>query len=128
MLRRIRHSRFLRILWGFMGIYFLNISIDSADLTTQGVSEDLNINDQESILEFFVEKVLGCEDAFVEYDDHDLENIQTQSKIKLDWITQVIERMNSYPFDNHDTTSNEFGSNFDLSEGFQKLISPPPEC
>ncbi len=111
-----------------MGIYFLNISIDSADLTTQSVSEDLNINDQESILEFFVEKVFGCEDAFVEYDDHDLENIQSQTKIKLDWITQVIERMNSYPFDNHNTKSTQFGSNFDLSEGFHKLISPPPEC
>ena len=44
--------------------------------------KDLSINDQESILELVIEKVMGYENAVAEYDDHD-PNPETSLKKRL---------------------------------------------
>ena len=59
MLSQIRNSVFTKILWGLMGLYLLNISVDTADPNPEHIPEDLSINDQESIVEIVVEKILG---------------------------------------------------------------------
>ena len=61
----------IRFLCGFLALYLLNISVDSPDPNPEGIPEDLSINDQESIIEMVIEKVMGFENAVAEYDDHD---------------------------------------------------------
>lgn len=69
-----------------MGIYLLNLSVDMADPDSPHVSEDLTINDQESIIELVVETFLGYEDAFQEFDDPDAEEQTQKSQGKIDLI------------------------------------------
>lgn len=57
-----------------MACYLLNISVDTPDGTPYGTSEDLSINDQESLIELVVEQVLGFENAIAEYDDPDADD------------------------------------------------------
>jgi hypothetical protein len=69
-----------------MGLYLLNISVDPADLHSDLVPEDLSLNEQESIVEIFVEKILGFEDAFAEYDNHENEDHNKKNNFKIDLL------------------------------------------
>jgi hypothetical protein len=71
-----------------MAFYFINTSVDTADPNPEYIPEDLTINDQESIIELVVEQFLGYENAFVEYDDHDTEDHNKKSNVKLDYFSQ----------------------------------------
>lgn len=83
MLKILRNNNFTKLFWGFMGFYLLNISVDVADPNPEYVIEDLSFNDQESIIEIVVEKVLGFENAIEEYDDHDSEDHNKKIPVKL---------------------------------------------
>lgn len=110
-----------------MGLYLLNISADTADRHPTHIPEDLSINDQESIIEVVVEKILGYEDAFQEYDDPDTEENNKKTTAGIDIIVQhnadcgiehsLIEAGKVYYPD----------YNAYLSNGFQKLDIPPPK-
>lgn len=52
-----------------MSGYLLNISVDTPDGNPFGSSEDLSINDQESLIELVIEQLLGFENAIAEYED-----------------------------------------------------------
>ncbi len=67
----LKNKKFISFFWGLMALYMLNISIDSPDGHSNSVDEDLSHNEQESIVELIIEKVLGYEDAISEYDDTD---------------------------------------------------------
>jgi len=54
-----------------MAIYMLNVCIDAPDAFLHHMPEDLSYNDQESIAEVILEKVLGYENAIPEYDDRE---------------------------------------------------------
>lgn len=110
-----------------MGLYFLNISVDTRDLYPNYVPEDLTINDQESVVEIIVEKVLGYEDAIKEYDDHDPEDHNSKTNIKIDLINRSLN-------DTHinqlfvETEKHIFPDlNHSLTGGFYKHFTPPPE-
>jgi hypothetical protein len=124
---KIRHSVFTKILWGVMGLYLLNISVDTADPNPEHIPEDLSFNDQESIIELVLEKVLGYEDAITEYDDHDTEDHNKQKNIKIDLLVHVIkadkfahnqfvEKKERYP---------DFEAR--LTKGFIRIDCPPPK-
>lgn len=74
MLQSIRNNKGLLLFYAFIALYLLNCSVDSSDITPQYIAEDLTINDQESIIEIVVEKVLGYENAIPENEDSDEEN------------------------------------------------------
>ena len=74
LLTRVRQSYFAPYLWLALSLVIFNLSIDIPDPHSDAVSEDLTVNDIESISELVIEKLLGFENAFVEYDDHDLED------------------------------------------------------
>ncbi len=110
-----------------MGLFLLNMSVDMEDPNPEHIPEDLSINDQESIIEIIVEQVLGYEDAFKEYDDHDTEDHNKKSNVKIDLTTHVI-------FDtalNHSfirTTKRKFSDYTTyLTIGFQKPDIQPPK-
>lgn len=50
-----------------------NFSIDSRDLHSNQIDEDLSVNDIESYYEFVAEAVMGFENALEEHDEHDQE-------------------------------------------------------
>jgi hypothetical protein len=110
-----------------MGLYLLNISVDTADPNPEHIPEDLSFNDQESIVEILVEKVLGFEDAIKEYDDHDTEDHNQQKNIKLDLLVHVIK--------SEDFAYNQIGERKKLfpdyearlTKGFNEIDSPPPK-
>jgi hypothetical protein len=110
-----------------MGLYLLNISVDTADPNPEHMPEDLSINDQESIIEIVVEKVLGFEDAIEEYDDHDTEDHNKKKNVQIDLLVHEIktkkidhnkffERKKLFPY-----------YEARLTKGFNKIDSPPPK-
>jgi hypothetical protein len=120
----LRNSVFSKILWGIMGLFLLNISVDIADPNPENIPEDLSINDQESIIEIIVEKILGYENAIEEYDDNDAEdqNKKTHLKIELvaQWRIDARARQEIYK-----TSKQRFPAyNSYLRNGFQKLDTP----
>jgi hypothetical protein len=57
-----------------MALHILNCSIDSPDPLPECISEDLSINDIESISELIIEDFLGFENAIAEHDEQDNAN------------------------------------------------------
>lgn len=117
----------MNVLWGLMGLYILNISIDAADPTSNYLPEDLSYNDQESIIEIVVEQLLGFENAIREYDDHDKEEHRDGSSQQLELTIQscYLKRLQS----NQLFISNRLFPPFKfvLTTRFTRLSSPPPQ-
>lgn len=110
-----------------MGLYLLNISVDTADPNPEHTPEDLSINDQESIVEIVLEKVLGYEDAIKEYDDHDTADHNKKSHVKIDLTTHSIVD-NPLNQSTIETTRYKFPDyKTYIKKGFQKLDIPPPK-
>lgn len=110
-----------------MGLYMLNISVDPADPNPEQIPEDLTFNDQESIIEIIIEKVLGYEDAITEYDDYDTEEHNTKTNVKIDLATHYIvdNNLNQSFIEIKKHKFPEYTTN--LTKGFQKLDIPPPK-
>lgn len=127
MISEIKNSVFTKFLWGFMGIYLLNISVDVADLNPNHISEHLSINDQESIVEIMIEKILGYEDAIQEFDDPDTEDHTSKVQFKIDLFAQSIAD-SGIKWSLFETTKQEgyFYDSF-LTIGFRNLDTPPPK-
>jgi hypothetical protein len=109
-----------------MALYLFNISADIEDPNPEFVPEDLSFNDQESIIEIFVEKVLGYENAIDEYDDHDTEDQQKKKNVKVDVFLQVA---NFQAEENHTLLRKKNYPHFEASliNGFIDIDSPPPK-
>lgn len=123
----IRHSIYTKALFGFMGLYLLNISVDPPEPYPNHMPENLAFNDQESIVEIVIEKILGFEDAIQEYDDNDAEDHTKKSNSKIDLIAV-------YNIDSHnkasfiDVIKEKFPEyNSRIINGFQKRVTPPPK-
>lgn len=110
-----------------MGLFLLNISVDTADPNPENIPEDLSINDQESILEIVVEQVLGYEDAFKEYDDHDTGNHNKKTNVEIDLFNNYLaDCIIKQSFIGSEKQKFPHLNTF-LNNGFQKLDIPPPK-
>lgn len=128
MLQFIRNIKGLRFFCAFIALYLLNCSVDSQDLTPSNVRENLTINDQESIIELVVEKVLGFEHAIPENEDTDEDNASHFKKtISITFYVlphtslkiNTIHRLNELIF---------FGFKIkNFSQPLFEIHSPPPE-
>lgn len=110
-----------------MGLFLLNISVDTKDLNPKYIAEDLSINDQESIIELILEKVLGYEDAVKEYDDNDTEDHSKKTNFKIDLITQHIVDNNFNQFFNRIKQHNFPNYASYLKNTYLELDTPPPK-
>lgn len=110
-----------------MGLYLLNISVDSADPNPQHIPEDLSFNDQESIVEIAVEKVLGFEDAIKENDDHDTEDHNKKKNVEIDLSVPAIDagKVDDNLFLKRNKTFADYEDR--LTKGFNEIDSPPPK-
>ncbi|WP_239970595.1 hypothetical protein [Confluentibacter citreus] len=117
----------VRFLWGFMGLYFLNISVDTVDVYPNYIPEDLSFNDQESIVEIIVEQVLGFENAIEEHDDPDTEDHTKKSNFKIDFIP--LNASEGKPRESITTSLKQvcYHPDSHLSIGHHQLNNPPPE-
>lgn len=104
----------------------LNISIDADDPKANHIPEDLSYNEQESIVEILVEKVLGFEDAIKEFDDHDTEDHKSQNNITLDLFLSIpkLALNSTIILSESETLIDNYLSS--LSIGFSKIDNPPP--
>ena len=110
-----------------MGLYLLNISVDSDDPAPEHVPEDLSVNDQESIIELLVEKVLGFEGAIEEYDDFDTEDHTTKNNTKIELILDFY-CLDKLAIKESDVKRRHYPNYVPLeSTGFNQTNSPPPE-
>ena len=126
MLYQIRHSVFTRILCGLIGLHLLNVSVDTADPNPEYIPEDLSINDQESIIEIVLEKVLGYEDAIKEYDDQDTEDHYKKYQVKIDLMACDLPEMVLYHTFRLLTREKFLDYHALIKKGFQTLDTPPP--
>ncbi|WP_443939495.1 hypothetical protein [Pedobacter sp. MW01-1-1] len=127
MISRIRNSIFTKFLWGFIGLYLLNISVDTTDPNPEYIPEDLSINDQESVIEILVEKVFGFEDAIKEYDDHDTDEHTKKQTLKIDLLVHVIITPNMEHNQTFERKKYYPDEEARMKSGFLKIDSPPPQ-
>ncbi len=78
-----------------MGLYLLNLSVDTIEHAPSSLPQNMSVNDQESIVELLVEKVLGYEDAIKEVDDNDREEHNEKKNTKIDFLVyELTDRRN----------------------------------
>lgn len=128
MLNSIRNHTRLRFFCAFMALYILNCSVDTKDINPNYIPENLAINDQETLLEIVIEKVLGFENAIPEYDDTDSENNSLVKKtiaIAFFIVPDFALDVNDSNYES--TTENILLGNLHIIKPYFEIHSPPPE-
>ncbi|WP_421807341.1 hypothetical protein [Flagellimonas sp.] len=110
-----------------MGLYLLNICVDTADPNPKHIPEDLSFNDQESIVEIIIEKVLGFEDAFAEYDDPDSEEHNKKKNVKIDLLVYSPQGNEGLKHSLNLKKKLYLDHGSRLTMGFYDIDSPPPK-
>lgn len=107
-------------------LHILNISVDSPDPDPEWVSEDLSLNDMESVSEIICEQILHIDNAFPEQDDQDNADHGAPAAFHLSPILIVCQPLlstipvpTSFPI--HVKTDNFF-----YKQPTLEIISPPP--
>lgn len=128
MLSKIRNSLFIKVICGLLSFYFLNISVDSPDPNPEYISENLQVNDQESLIELVLEKIIGLENVIDEYDDKDSEEHNTKKgKQSIDVYFQSGLQQQCKYFSSI-IISQSFPIFSDaLNTGYLSIINPPPK-
>ncbi|NBL65319.1 hypothetical protein GV828_08935 [Flavobacterium sp. NST-5] len=126
MFQLIKNSTFTPFFWFMLGLFFLNISVNPADIDLKTKTAS-TYNEQESLIEIIVEKVFGFEDAIAEQDDTELEDFSLKNNFKLSVL--MFPENNYFEilfFENHSSRKIFLTKNF-TSFHYFNLISPPPE-
>jgi hypothetical protein len=102
----------------------LNISVDSPDINKKW-PEDLSLNDQESIVEIVLEKIMGFENAIPEYEDSDNESHLIKKHFSVDLY--VLDKKSEFVFDValQKLINSEY--KFKYYDFYPETTSPPPE-
>jgi hypothetical protein len=77
-----------------MAIHIFNLSVDTKDVAPDCIAEDLSINDQETVVEIVLEKVLGIDNAIAEQDEPDEEDGGALDFKKINLIAQNFSHIN----------------------------------
>lgn len=111
-----------------MALYVFNISVDAPDIYSQEIREDLTLNDQESIIEIVLEKVLGYEDAISEHEEHDEDSEHNIKKnLSFEWY-KISDHFYEEPFSQSAGSKNNFNRyHYLVLAPFFEIQSPPPE-
>jgi hypothetical protein len=127
MITEIRNNAFSKILAGFMGLFLLNLSIDTENINTKFRNEGIFFNDQETIIELVVEKILGFENAFEEYDDYEKEDHTFKKGIKIDFTIPEKSDSKSQKSFLHKRSLIFAHQTSLLEKGIHLLDTPPPK-
>ncbi|GGF67067.1 hypothetical protein [Wenyingzhuangia marina] len=86
MLKKFRNNIFIKILFGILGIHLFNISIDIPLLYPINHSKELSFNNQDSIVELLLEKVLGFENAIEEQESTENDDCKQKNNLNIELI------------------------------------------
>jgi len=123
----IREHIIFRCLWFVLALNILNLSVDTPDAQPSHISEDLSVNDMESIVEIVLEQICGINNAILEHDEPgDEENNGLNAKKVVDFSNhQSINKLQSTIPKIH-LVKNFISYQGKYSEQFHPEIVPPP--
>lgn len=128
-LKKLRNNQFSNILWWIMFFCFFNISADTKNPLPDYIPVNSSFNDQESIVELVVEKVLGYADAIPEHDDPDTEEHNCKSITHIDLFVPLHskQKVESYLII---WTRRDIFSHYQwaFSDRYYQIHTPPPEA
>lgn len=75
-----------RLICLFMALQLLNCSVDAPDASNIWTAEDLDYNEQESVVEILLEQIADLGDVIAEYDDDDASDETSGKKIAVDYF------------------------------------------
>jgi hypothetical protein len=116
----------MRVFAGLVALHMINLSIDTRDARPWDVPEDLSINDQETIIEFILETVLGFDNIIAEHDDPDQDNDSSMGVSKVQLF--VTEKINLFIADVELKSRKTTYNNFYYSQFIGDPTSPPPKA
>lgn len=116
-----------RIFCILMAIHIFNLSVDTKDAAPDCIAEDLSINDQETVVEIVLEKVLGIDNAIAEQDEPDQEDGGSLDFKKINLISHHSHKLFFEPKIFHKKTEIKYVASFHQSPIFD-VFSPPPEA
>jgi len=126
----IREHIALRFIWALMAIHILNCSIDAPDSFSDEVTEDLTLNDIESISELVLENILGLDNLIKEHDEQD--NINGYSlelhKLLLFFHTTYQYFSNNLIYHSPQTSAKSSYKDKYFSLFHPEIVSPPPQA
>lgn len=128
MIGRLQNNKLLRFFWVLLTLFLLNTSIDMADDMPSNITEDLSFNEQESILEYVLEEMMGIEDAIPESEDNDPSqhtNIKKSTGFDQFIISAVITHREDYPVCRRKAYRPQ--EVFFIPGSYTKITTPPPE-
>lgn len=127
-MRFFRNHIVVRVLGLFMAAYVLNFSVDAPDGQPDHMTEDLSINDLESIAEIVLEEWMEMEDAIPEHDESDANDGTMVFKKSVDFFCVEFKKEASYA--SEFLLKNRFlnyKENFH-TQFYPEFTSPPPEA
>ncbi|MDX1651613.1 MAG: hypothetical protein R3277_03915 [Brumimicrobium sp.] len=125
MIRAIRENNFFNLLCGIFALFLLNLSAETIDKNPSHLPEDLTVNDQESIVEIILEKILGYENAISEHEDNDTGQRGKKSSFKPDLASIFIPVAEPVQILSADQSFFP-DPDLKLSLGFLRITVPPP--
>ena len=125
MIKKVQNSAFSKVICFILMLYFINLSIDVQ--YDKDLPYTVNYNEQESIIEFVIEKVLKYDNAIPEVDDEDIDK---RKPIKNDFsLFPTIDYLFSLSAPPLGTGKEQH--NFHINPHHQnleyKIPTPPPE-
>ena len=116
-----------RIFCILMAIHIFNLSVDTKDVAPDCIAEDLSINDQETVVEIVLEKVLGIDNAIAEQDEPDQEDGGALDFKKVNLISHHSHRLFFEPQFFQKKSKINYLASFHQSPTYD-VFSPPPEA
>jgi hypothetical protein len=118
-------SRCLRLI---LALHILNCSVDTFDLHSNTVAEDVNNNDMESFAEVLMEQVLELDNFFAEHDERDDDDGGLVMKKGIDLAGN--HSISKFPLDIPEHFRCRLNGNSDsfASQFHPELTSPPPKA
>jgi hypothetical protein len=122
-----RNNIISRIFCFLMAIHIFNLSVDTKDAAPDSIAEDLSFNDQETIVELLLEKVIGIDNAISEQDEPDEEDGGALDFKKVNLISHHSNKLFFEPQISNIKNITVYTTSFHQSPTFD-VFSPPPEA
>ncbi len=129
MISSLRVNNNIRILWVLLVLHLLNISVNTVEPKLEHSSEDLMINEQESVVEIIVEQVLGYEETFIEYEDDETQEHKTDNKnnVLKQFLINFFESSSDVKLVSINKNNHFLDHEARLTNSFNEIDSPPPK-
>lgn len=128
MISRLQNIKLLNFFWMFLALFLLNTSIDVADELPSNITEDLSFNEQESIVEYVLEEMMGIEDAMPESEDNDpSQNTTVKKATGFDQFIVSPALIHKELYAVYSKAAYRPQEVFFISGSYIKIITPPPE-